>query len=40
MDKQGKNDGYEIDPDRYWQDFVKSGMIKDYLRYAMGLKDE
>ena len=27
-------------PDRYWKEFVRTGKVKDYLRYALGLKDE
>ncbi len=27
-------------PDRYWKEFVRTGKVKDYLRYALGLRDK
>ena len=27
-------------PDRYWKEFVRTGKVKDYLRYALELRDK
>lgn len=40
MDEHEKTDRRPSASDRYWQDFVRSGSINDYLRYALGCKDE
>lgn len=40
MDEHGNTDRHDKASDRYWQDFVRSGTVKDYLRYALGWKDE
>ena len=26
--------------DIYWKEFVRTGKVKDYLRYALGMRDE
>lgn len=40
MDGREKASKQSAASDRYWQDFVRSGSINDYLRYALGCKDE
>lgn len=35
-----ESDEREKRADRYWKEFVRTGKVKDYLRYALGLRDE